>query len=684
MKSLTLKWRILLISCVFWLIPLASWLIDSKFESDLEKDNFQQTVQQANNLRSFFEQLIQHDNNFRHKLDTDSLKPSLQVALRETGILVDGFSDEWYPYHGFGTKIHNFGQTAELNLVEDQQHFFILFNVQDNDIVYRQNLDMSGLSDKIEIQLDGYRFSFSPLAAGRALALRQTSNGYREVNSIYAEWQESAQGYQLEIRVPRNVIGNTFSAEIQDVDHTQARSDSTSVDSKGSDSTKETVTLQGLYSFTNFEQVALNSMLSVGALSRLKADDYQVMVTNLLGDIVYSYGQPHQTIKSHWRNRLWLSDLSPIETMGSKVSLSSDELDKTLAGQSQEKLVSEGRLTAYSRVLEPLYDGDQVVGALILESSAINQKLYLRDFWLRMLLLMLLFWVLMVWWLYQSSKDYSRRIVALRDITEEAVSEQGQIRHVIQREEQYDDEVADLANTFSHLTTRLKQHHDYQEKLVARLNHELRTPIAIIRSSLDNLSVENLSELDGQMLHSAQSGASRLSQTLSRLSEATRLEQAIKSAEKDTFNINQVLQGLTQAYATNWQEHRFSYQSNVSQVELNGSKDLFVQMVDKLITNAVDFDDKTAPISIILNEENDSRLVFEVSNRGAMIEKKSLKSVFSLMHSSRKHSGGHLGLGLYLAKLIANFHNGHIAAKNHPDLKGVSIVVSWKNKYFTG
>ena len=456
-----------------------------------------------------------------------------------------------------------------------------------------------------------------------------------------------------------------FSAEIHDVDNGNAGPE-----------------LQGLYSFTNFEQVTLNSMLNVGALSRLSADDYRVMVTNLSGDIVYSYGQPHQDIKGHWRNKLWLNDLSPIETRGSKVSLSSEELDKTLQGQAQEQLISEGKLTAYSRILEPLYDGEQVVGALILESSAINQKLYLRDFWLRMLLLMLLFWVLMVWWLYRSSKDYSRRIVELRDITEEAVSEQGQIRHVIEREEYYDDEVADLTNTFSHLTTRLKQHHDYQEKLVARLNHELRTPIAIIRSSLDNLSIENLSELDAQMLQTAQSGANRMSQTLSRLSEATRLEQAIKSADKHTFDMISVLRDLTRAYATNWPEHRFEFISELSDVELKGSRDLFVQMVDKLITNAVDFDDKSNPIKLELKTE-ESRLVFEVSNRGPVIDKKALKSVFSLMHSSRKNSGGHLGLGLYLAKLIANYHNGHIVARNHADQGGVSIVISWKNKYFT-
>ena len=665
MKSLSLKWRSLLISCVFLLIPLASWLIDSKFESDLERDNFQQTIQQANNLRSFFEQLIQHDNNFRQKLDTNGVKPSLQVALRETGILVDGFSDEWYPYHAFSTSIQNFGQKAELNLVEDQQHFFLLLKVEDDDIIYRKRLDMTGLSDKIELQLDGYRLQFSPQAPGRVSALRQTSNGFIDINSVYAVWQESTRGYQLEVRLPRDLVGTMFSAEIHDVDNGNAGPE-----------------LQGLYSFTNFEQVTLNSMLNVGALSRLSADDYRVMVTNLSGDIVYSYGQPHQDIKGHWRNKLWLNDLSPIETRGSKVSLSSEELDKTLQGQAQEQLISEGKLTAYSRILEPLYDGEQVVGALILESSAINQKLYLRDFWLRMLLLMLLFWVLMVWWLYRSSKDYSRRIVELRDITEEAVSEQGQIRHVIEREEYYDDEVADLTNTFSHLTTRLKQHHDYQEKLVARLNHELRTPIAIIRSSLDNLSIENLSELDAQMLQTAQSGANRMSQTLSRLSEATRLEQAIKSADKHTFDMISVLRDLTRAYATNWPEHRFEFISELSDVELKGSRDLFVQMVDKLITNAVDFDDKSNPIKLELKTE-ESRLVFEVSNRGPVIDKKALKSVFSLMHSSRKNSGGHLGLGLYLAKLIANYHNGHIVARNHADQGGVSIVISWKNKYFT-
>ncbi|GAA0198314.1 proteobacterial dedicated sortase system histidine kinase [Kangiella japonica] len=665
MKSLSLKWRILLISCVFWLIPLASWLIDSKFESDLERDNFQQTTQQANNLRSFFEQLIQHDNNFRHKLDADGVKPGLNVALRETGILIDGYSDEWYPYHGFAKRIQNFGQKAELSLVEDQQHFYILLSVEDDDIVYRQNLDVTGKSDKIELQLDSFRLQFVPIAPGKVAALRQTSTGVIEINSVYAVWQETTNGYQLEARLPRDLVGTMFSAEVHDVDQTEAGPK-----------------LQGLYSFTNFEQVALNSMLSVGALSRLSADDYRVMVTNLNGDIVYGYGQPHQDIKGHWRNRLWLSDLSPIETKGSKVSLSSEELDKALMGQAQEQLVNEGSLLAYSRILKPLYDGDQVIGAMIIESSAINHKLYLRDFWLRMLLLMLLFWVLMVWWLYQSSKDYSRRIVELRDITEEAVTEQGQIRHVIQREESYDDEVADLNNTFSQLTTRLKQHHDYQEKLVARLNHELRTPIAIIRSSLDNLSIDNLSELDAQMLHTAQSGASRMSQTLSRLSEATRLEQAIKSAEKDIFDVVNIVKDLTHAYATNWPQHRFEFRTSLDEVEITGSRDLFVQMVDKLITNAVDFDDKSEPITLILKKE-DSRLVFEVSNRGAMIERKSLKSVFSLMHSSRKNSGGHLGLGLYLAKLIANFHNGHIVAKNHIDQGGVSIVISWKNKHFT-
>lgn len=665
MKSLSLKWRILLISCVFLLIPLASWLIDSKFESDLERDNFQQTNQQANNLRAFFEQLIKHDNNFRHKLDTDITQPTLQVALRETGIVVDGFSDEWYPYHGFGIRIQNFGQVSELNLVEDQQYFYLLLNVEDNQVVYRQDLDMTGLSDKIELQLGNYRLQFAPLAPGRVAALRQTSNGYRDISAIYAVWQESSKGYQLEIRVPRDLVGSTFSAEIHDVD-----------------TENKQLELEGLYSFTNFEQVVLGSMLSVGALSRLEADDYRVMVINLSGDIVYGYGQPHQKIKDHWRNQLWLDDLRPIETRGSKVSLSSQELDKTLAGKSQEQLINEGSLVAYSRILQPLYDGDQVVGALILESSAINHKLYLRDFWLRMLLLMLLFWVLMVWWLYRSSKDYSLRIVELRDITEEAVSEQGQIRHVIQREEYYDDEVADLTNTFSHLTTRLKQHHDYQEKLVARLNHELRTPIAIIRSSLDNLSADNLSELDAQMLQTAQSGASRMSQTLSRLSEATRLEQAIKSADKDTFEVSKMLRDLTQAYATNWPQHQFQFKSELDEVHLNGSRDLFVQMMDKLITNAVDFDDRSSPIKISFKIV-DSRLVFEVSNRGAVIDKKALKSVFSLMHSSRKHSGGHLGLGLYLAKLIANFHNGHITAKNHRDGGGVSLLVSWKNKYFT-
>ncbi|MHC9510103.1 ATP-binding protein [Kangiella sp. M94] len=667
MNSLSLTGRLLLLSFVFILIPLISWLLLVKFEKDIERNALAQSKEQAQILAGFVNQLLQTDKALQQKFLNTTQQKQFPIALKETAVLVDGFADEWYPYQSATSKIRNFGQDAKLTLIEDKDYVYGLFEVEDNSIAYRQRLDIADLSDKITLVLGSYQMQFIPQAPGKVPALRQTADGYREVTPVYAVWQERTEGYQLEFRIPQSLVGKTLSAEITDIDHTQSG-----------------VQLQGIYSFTDFESVSLHSRLQSGVLSLLEPELYRLTLTNIQGEVLYQFGQLHTDIRKNWRNRIWSSaiDGNTTDSLLGKKSVSTVGLDLAFTGRTQSKTVNATELSAFSRVYKPLYNSQQLVGVMILESSPINEKLQLRDFWLRFLLLLGLVWSLFVWWLVKQTRRYSQRIIELRDLTEGSINEQGQIRYVIDMDEQFDDEVSDMTNSFSILTNRLKQYHDYQEKLVSRLNHELRTPIAIIRSSLDNIHREHLSVDELQLIDNAQSGAERMSQTISRLSEANKLEQAVRSADKEPFDMVPVLKDLIVAYRINWPEHTFELTKELEEARILGSKDLFVQMLDKLISNAVDFDNKSKPITISLRRR-ERQLVLSVSNAGPLIAKKNLHDVFSLMHSSRKHSNQHLGLGLYVARLIASFHAAKVYAENELDQSGVSINIVWRNKHFT-
>ena len=270
----------------------------------------------------------------------------------------------------------------------------------------------------------------------------------------------------------------------------------------------------------------------------------------------------------------------------------------------------------------------------------------------------------------------ARRLLGLRDAAANAVSSEGTIRGDFPGVDA-PDELGDVARSFSALLARLGGYTNYLRTLAGKLAHEIRTPLTIVRSSLDNLDREPLTPAAREYATRARTGSERLGNIVVAMGAATRVEEAISHAERSRFDLRELLASACQAYSHAFPERRFSLRAPETAVDLHGAPDLILQMMDKLIDNAVDFSPADSLIAINL-EVSPEQVSIDVDNVGPELPAGAEQLIFESLWQARPDRAGkpHFGLGLYIARLIAEFHGGVIQAQNLPGADGVRFQIT--------
>lgn len=230
------------------------------------------------------------------------------------------------------------------------------------------------------------------------------------------------------------------------------------------------------------------------------------------------------------------------------------------------------------------------------------------------------------------------------------------------------DELADLGRHFAQMVDRVQGYNRYLESFSRRLSHELKTPVAVVRSSLENLG-HATSEVDrNNYINRASRATDRLSQILQGMSEAARLEQSFDHAEKETFDLAEVVAQATAAYQQLDPGHRIRYQGPDHGCPCHGSPELIVQLLDKLVDNARDFTPAGARIETRLSAaagRGAPTWELAVFNEGSSLPEHLASEIFSPFVSIRDTGAdGHLGQGLLIVRLIAEHHGGQVSASN--------------------
>jgi len=367
-------------------------------------------------------------------------------------------------------------------------------------------------------------------------------------------------------------------------------------------------------------------------------------------------------------------------------TLTGKHIESALQGveKSQWRLTTDKKAVVLSAAY-PIFIGDKVNGAVIVEETT-NGIMTVRNQALEKLFTSILAIMLLgtLAFFFFASR-ISNRIRLLRNQAELAIDEHGRITADMPASKS-NDEIGDLSRSFSTAVSRLGQYNHYLENMSSRLSHELRTPIAVVRTSLENLAMQKIPAASINYIERAQSGIERLNLILTNMSEATRIEQMLHSTDKTDFNIYQVLTGCIKGYQQIYPDYEINFSSdnfplNNASVNVNGSPEHIAQLLDKVVTNAIEF---TTDNKVHITTKHSAKDInIYISNNGTLLPEQMAERLFDSMVSIRGNSKEtininrpHLGLGLYIARLICEFHQGSISASNHHNPQGVTIAIT--------
>ena len=682
---MSLRLQLLLLSLLSLALPWAGWRYAQQMETTLRQSQVDALLRTAEVLGRVV--ASQPEEIYRYpslRKQFDPAHGDLFASQLITSPLLDGFDDEWpapqRPVPGMEptlpkVRLGVFGRFIHLYVeVEDKQIRYEQQAPSEDDEEDRK--PARGTPDRLVFLTrdgdDERAWSVSATAPGpvqvRAAEIGSPFKALPdELQSVSGVWRETGRGYAVELRAPLSL----FAAQLSIL--------------KVNANVTDIKTLHELGSL---------HMASEALKQRLKQyapENMRVSVVDAHGWLVARAGTvvvPVGTRKAGFfedndgfMRSIWRSILERAEVVqlpyGLPYGMWGQPVDEARAGNPlaiwSPKSGGEQSLV---RAAVPIRIEADILGALVLERSA-EQLEDERDTALNSLLLSTLpVSVLAIVSALLFAARLSQRIRRLSRAASTALTPEGRIEPDIPGTAATD-ELGALARNYSTLLARLKEYTTYLQTLGNKLSHELRTPLTIVSSSLENLSSETtLSGNSQTYVERARDGTHRMQAILTAMTEATRVEQSIEQTERIDFDLTELVRNMGQAYRQTFSSHQIDTQLPANACMLNGSPELIVQLLDKLLDNATDF---TAPGGLItLGLEVTARTArLSVANQGPSLPPQLDGRLFESLVSGRSgaEQKPHLGLGLYIVRLIAEFHRGQPSATNLQDGSGVVIAV---------
>ena len=243
------------------------------------------------------------------------------------------------------------------------------------------------------------------------------------------------------------------------------------------------------------------------------------------------------------------------------------------------------------------------------------------------------------------------------------------------------DEIGSLARALSDMSLALRARIDATEAFAADVTHELKNPLASLRSAVEGLERVTDPDLRDRLFGIVRDDVRRLDRLISDISEASRLDAQLSRAKFEAVDLAALVGGLVAQRLDRGVERgvrlRFDRASDEPLV-VQGEGARLERVFDNLIDNAVSFSPDNGVVAVGAGADGDEAVV-RVEDEGPGVPEDAREAIFGRFHSVRPVTevfGQHSGLGLAIARTIVEAHQGTIGVESREDrLAGARFVI---------
>ncbi len=229
------------------------------------------------------------------------------------------------------------------------------------------------------------------------------------------------------------------------------------------------------------------------------------------------------------------------------------------------------------------------------------------------------------------------------------------------------DEIGRLSSALRGMVAALYDRIDANEQFAADVAHEIKNPLASLRSAVGTLRVAKRDDQRDRLLDVIDHDVRRLDRLVSDISNASRLDSELVKEEEEPFDLVQMLGNLTDYLGKEAASKGVEFIADLPKVPINvqGLEARLAQVFVNLITNAISFCEEGDAIRVWARRR-DNRVLVVVEDTGPGIPEQALTKIFNRFYSERPAGqfGNNSGLGLAISKQIVEAHGGVIWAEN--------------------
>ena len=245
-----------------------------------------------------------------------------------------------------------------------------------------------------------------------------------------------------------------------------------------------------------------------------------------------------------------------------------------------------------------------------------------------------------------------------------------------------DDEIGKLTVSINEMTKELQQRTNRAETFSNDLAHEIRNPLASLKSASELLDKTTEKKESEKLLKIINHDVERIERLITDYSQMLKDEASLSREKMSKVNLIEIINSVVEDFKQDLINQSKKIEINIKD-KVNTKNGYYIfgignrleQVIANLLDNSISFSQNNQKIEIIL-EETSTNVLMTIKDEGPGFSETSTQKIFKRFYSNRPASfGKHSGLGLNIVKNIVELHKGTIAASNRIDTKGALVEV---------